>query len=344
MRALRYDEFRGPLQVVDVAQPSPSPAGVVVRVGATGVCRSDWHGWQGNDPDIALPHVPGHELAGTVEGVGAHVQTWKVGDRVTVPFVCACGTCPRCLAGDQQVCDHQTQPGFTHWGSFAELVALDNADVNLVALPEQMSFATAAALGCRYSTSFRAVVHQGRVRPGEWVAVHGCGGVGLSAIQIATALGARVLAVDVSAGALELATAQGAEGIVDARGLDPAEVAAAVQHATDGGAHVSVDALGSGPTCAGSVLSLRPRGRHIQVGLLPATTVVPMDRVVARELELYGSHGMPAHAYPELLALVADGRLHPERLVTREIGLGEAGEALRTVGSTPGITVITDFS
>jgi D-arabinose 1-dehydrogenase-like Zn-dependent alcohol dehydrogenase len=344
MRALQYDDFKGPLRVVDVPAPSPTPAGVVVRVGATGVCRSDWHGWRGHDPDITLPHVPGHELAGTVEAVGPDIHNWYVGDRVTVPFVCACGSCPRCVAGDQQVCDNQTQPGFTHWGSFAELVALDNADVNLVALPDDMPFSTAAALGCRYSTSYRAVVHQGRVQPGEWVAVHGCGGVGLSAVQIAVALGARVIGIDVAIGALELATQFGAEAAVDAEGFDARAVAAAVRDRTDGGAHVSIDALGSRYTCQASVLSLRPRGRHIQVGLLPKGVVVPMQRVIAQELEILGSHGMPAHAYPELLELVSSGRLRPDLLVTREIGLTEAAEALRTVGGTPGITVITQFS
>src|SRR3954454_21995865 len=184
MRALCFESFGGPLTVRDLPAPDPAPDGVVVEVAASGICRSDWHGWQGHDPDIVLPHVPGHELAGTVEAVGSEVRNWSVGDRVTVPFVCACGRCEQCLAGDQQVCARQTQPGFPHWGSFAELVALDNADVNLVALPEGMAFATAAALGCRYSTSFRAVVAQGRLVEGEWLAVHGCGGVGLSAVHI----------------------------------------------------------------------------------------------------------------------------------------------------------------
>jgi D-arabinose 1-dehydrogenase-like Zn-dependent alcohol dehydrogenase len=343
MRALLYDEFRGPLRVVDVPSPTPSPAGVVVRVGATGVCRSDWHGWQGQDPDIVLPHVPGHELAGTVEAVGSDVRSWRVGDRVTVPFVCACGSCPQCLAGDHQVCARQTQPGFSHWGSFAELVALDMADVNLVALPDDVPFSVAAALGCRYSTAFRAVVQQGRVRPGEWVAVHGCGGVGLSAIQVAVDRGARVVAVDVSVAALDLAKRLGAEITLDVGDTDAAGVADAVRAFTQGGVHVSLDALGSVATCAASVLSLRPRGRHVQVGLLPRSTVVPMDRVVALELEIYGSHGMAAHGFPELLALVAAGRLRPDLLVTREIGLDEAADALRTVGTAPGITVITSF-
>jgi D-arabinose 1-dehydrogenase-like Zn-dependent alcohol dehydrogenase len=343
VRALVFSSYGGPLTVEEVADPVPSPGGVVVQVGATGVCRSDWHAWQGHDEDIVLPHVPGHELAGTVAAVGPLVTSWQVGDRVTVPFVCACGRCASCLAGDHQVCSAQTQPGFTHWGSFAELVALDAADVNLVALPDDMSFATAASLGCRYATAFRAVVQQGRVRPGEWVAVHGCGGVGLSAVQVAVAAGAQVVAVDVSAAALSLASSLGAAAVVDASSAD---VVSAVREATGGGAALSLDALGSPETCVDSVLCLRPRGRHVQVGLLPPTAgrpLVPMERVVALELELLGSHGMAAHDYPSMLALVAAGRLRPDLLVTREIGLNEAGPALAEVGRTPGITVVTSF-
>ncbi len=337
MRALVFDVYGGPLAVREVPDPVAPPGGVVVRVGATGVCRSDWHGWQGHDPDIALPHVPGHELAGTISAVGAGVLQWNVGDRVTVPFINACGQCPRCLQGDQQVCDAQRQPGFTHWGSFAELVALDAADLNLVAVPAGMSFATAASLGCRYATSYRAVVQQGRVAAGEWVAVHGCGGVGLSAVQIAVALGARVVAVDVSPEALAMATSLGAEHVV--RG----NVVAQVLDLTAGGAHVSLDALGSQETCANSVRCLRPRGRHVQVGLLPDDPVVPMGRALALELELIGSHGLAAHSYPPLMELIAQGVLRPELLVTRELSLDDAAEALAQVGRHPGIAVITSL-
>jgi D-arabinose 1-dehydrogenase-like Zn-dependent alcohol dehydrogenase len=346
MRALVYESFGGPMVVREEPAPTAAPGGVVIRVGASGVCRSDWHGWQGHDPDISLPHVPGHELAGTVEAVGAGVRGWQVGARVTVPFVCACGRCARCAAGDQQVCEHQTQPGFTHWGSFAELVSIEAADVNLVALPDALSFAVAASLGCRYGTAFRAVVHQGKVRPGEWVAVHGCGGVGLSAVQVAVAAGARVVALDVAPGALALARELGAQETVDSRGLDTAAVAGVVQTVTAGGAHLSLDALGSPGTCVGSVSCLRARGRHVQVGLLPpelGRPEVPMDRVVALELELLGSHGMPAHAYPEMLGLIASGRLQPERLITRDLALDEAGAAFADLGAVPGIAVVTRF-
>ncbi|MFF2521380.1 alcohol dehydrogenase catalytic domain-containing protein [Streptomyces liangshanensis] len=342
MRAVVFEEF-GSLPVVrDVADPVPPPSGAVVRVGATGLCRSDWHGWRGHDDGISLPHVPGHELAGRVVALDSAVANWKVGDRVTVPFVCACGRCPACAAGDQQVCERQEQPGFTHWGSFAEYVPVHEADVNLVALPEEMSYVTAASLGCRFATAYRAVVTRGRARPGEWVAVHGCGGVGLSAVMIAVAAGARVVAVDVSAGALRLAEGFGAEAGVDASG-GAAATAAAVREVTGGGAQVSLDALGAEATCRASVECLRRRGRHVQVGLVPAGGfAVPMGRVVALELDLLGSHGMAAHAYPVMMEQVRSGRLRPDLLVREVIGLDAAPAALAAMGegSGAGMTVI----
>lgn len=347
MRAVVFEEYGRPAEVREVADPRPAEHGVVVRVEATGLCRSDWHGWQGHDPDITLPHVPGHELAGVVEAAGARVTRWRPGDRVTVPFVCACGTCAACAAGDQQVCERQTQPGFTHWGSFAQYVALDHADVNLVAVPEEMSYATAASLGCRFATAFRAVVQQGRTAAGEWVAVHGCGGVGLSAVMIAAACGARVVAVDVSPGALELAREFGAAACVDATRVP--DTAAEIRDLTGGGAQVSLDALGSPGTCAASVNSLRRRGRHVQVGLLPSadgTTPVPMARAIALELELLGSHGMAAHTYPAMLELVRSGAVRPDRLVTAAIPLDAAPRALAEMGNAPaaGVTVVEPWS
>jgi D-arabinose 1-dehydrogenase-like Zn-dependent alcohol dehydrogenase len=344
MRAVVFEQYGGVAAVRDVPDPAPADHGVVVQVEATGLCRSDWHGWVGHDESIALPHVPGHELAGRVVALGAGVQRWRRGDRVTVPFVCACGSCAQCVTGNQQICDRQTQPGFSGWGSFAELVALDHADVNLVALPDSLDAVAAASLGCRFATAYRAVLDRGRAGPGEWVAVHGCGGVGLSAVQVAVAAGARVVAVDLSPAALELASRLGAEVLIDVGDVE--DVARAVRLATGGGAHVSLDALGSAATLGASVRSLRKRGRHVQVGLLPPSLgepPVPMSRVIFHELEILGSHGMAAHRYPEMLALVTSGRLRPDLLVTSHVGLDGAGPALMAmdaVGRGPGVTVV----
>jgi len=313
---------------------------------ATGVCRSDWHGWQGHDPDIRLPHVPGHELAGVIEAVGRAVTRWKPGARVTVPFVSGCGACPQCRSGNHQVCDRQFQPGFTHWGSFAEYVGIHYADINLVALPETLDFTTAASLGCRFVTSFRAVVDQGRVSGGQWVAVHGCGGVGLSAIMIACALGANVVAVDIADDKLALARSLGAAATVNAAKV--ADVVEAVLEITGGGAHVSLDALGHPATCFNSISNLRKRGRHIQVGLMlgeHSLPQIPMGKVIGNELEILGSHGMQAHRYDAMMAMIQSGRLAPEKLVGRKISLEQSIEALTGMDrfEAVGVTVVDRF-
>ena len=341
MRAALYRQFRGPVTIEDVQDPAPEPDGVVVRVEATGLCRSDWHGWMGHDPDIALPHVPGHELAGTVVAIGPEVTRWSVGDRVTVPFVAGCGECEACRGGDEQVCERQFQPGFTAWGSFAEFVALRYADGNLVAIPNGIDAVTASTLGCRFATAFRAVVDQGRVAPDEWVAVHGSGGAGLAAIMIAKAYGARVIAIDPDENAREFARSLGATALGD--NLTPAMLLPAIAEVTDGGPHLSLDAIGNAAVVGTSIESLRRRGRHVQIGLLPENqAVIPMAAVIARELEILGSHGMQARRYPEMMEMILDGRLDPGRLVTRTILLSEVTTALPEMGisQTPGVTVI----
>lgn len=342
MRALVLDSARSRPEVRDVPEPSAPDGGVVVRVVATGLCRSDWHAWAGHDDGVAFPHVPGHELAGEIVEVGSGVGRWQVGDRVTVPFVAGCGTCEWCLAGDAQVCPDQEQPGFTYWGSFAERVVVHAADTNVVRVPESVDFATAAGLGCRFATAYRALVGRARVAEGEWVTVVGAGGVGLSSVMIARALGARVIAVDRNAEALAVATDLGAEHVLLADGRD---VPAAVAELTGGGSHVAVDAVGSEQTCTDAILSLRRRGRLAQVGLLPSIEGhprMPMERVIGWELDLLGSHGMAAADYPGMMALIEQGALRPQRLIERTIGLEEAAELLPVFDSATlaGMTII----
>jgi D-arabinose 1-dehydrogenase-like Zn-dependent alcohol dehydrogenase len=342
MKAVMYQEYGALPVLADVPEPRCPEDGVVISVRATGVCRSDWHAWKGLDP-VRLPHVPGHEFAGVVARVGAGVRHWKSGDRVTVPFVCGCGRCAWCKSGEAQVCPAQTQPGFTGPGSFAEQVAIHGADTNLVRLPESVDFVTAASLGCRFATAFRAVMTHGRIGSGDWLAVHGCGGVGLSAVMIGAALGGRVIAVDLSAAALERASRLGAEAVVNASST--ADVAATIRDLTGGGAHVSIDAFGSPELAMASVRSLRRRGRHVQAGLLlgpSSQPPLPMDLVVSQELEIYGSHGMPASGYPAMLNMIEDGTLRPRDLVGQVIGLEDAGAALAAMEhpSVTGMTVV----
>lgn len=345
MKAAVFEEFAQPLTIQSVPDPICHADGVIIRVEANGICRSDWHGWMGHDPDVKLPHVPGHELAGVVVEVGQDVRRWKKDDRVTVPFAVGCGYCGECLSGHQHICDHHFQPGFTAWGSFAQYVAIRYADVNVVKLPDMIGFVEAASLGCRFITSFRAVVAQGRLSAGEWVVIHGCGGIGLSAIMIANAMGANVIGVDIKEDKLAFAQSVGAIHALNGKDYHLIE---AIHDLTGGGAHLSLDALGSTITCRNSIASLRKRGRHVQVGLMVAeheNPPIPMGQVIAKELELIGSHGMQAHQYSPMLEMIVQKKLEPHKLIGKTVSLEESIVELPLMDTFQGagVTVINQF-
>lgn len=343
MRAAVYERFGGDIVVCEVSEPSPAPGELVVEVLAVGLCRSDYHGWHGTDPDIVCPHVGGHEFVGRVVAVGSGVSRFREGQRVVAPFVCGCGECEPCRLGQHQVCRRQEQPGFTRWGAFAQLCTVPYAEVNATLVPESVSDEAAALVGCRVSTAYRGVVERGRLASGEVLAVHGCGGVGLAAVALGKAKGATVVAVDISPEALALAAALGADIAIDASGID--DVGAAVHEAT-GGAHVAVDCLGHAATARNSVLGLRALGRHVQIGLFPAAMAeFAISRVIRDELEVLGVHGLSASRFREVLALMHDGSLDPSAMITRRISLDEVPAALPAMGgfSSPGVTVVTDL-
>ena len=347
MKAAIFERFAAPTEVRDLPEPDCPPDGALVRVQACGVCRSDWHAWHGSDPDVAVPHVGGHEFAGVVERVGRQVQRVRPGDRVTAPFILSCGACPTCRGGDPTACDRQDVIGFTRWGSFAEWVAVPRADFNVVALPDGLSAVAAAGMGCRVTTAFRALADRARLAPGEWLAVHGCGGVGLSAVALGAAMGARVLAVDVDAAALDRAKALGATRTLDASGVD--EVGHAVRDLTDGGAQVSLDALGITETFRNSVYGLAKLGRHVQIGMPLETHAAPsvplLELVYARQIAILGTRGMAAGRFDALFAMISGGRFDPARLVERTIPLTGVADALKAMDgyTSPGVTVIDRF-
>lgn len=342
MRAVYFTEFNGPISIAELPVPRAGANSVVIKVAATGLCRSDWHGYVGHDADIKLPHVPGHEFSGTIFEIGTNVKKFKVGDRVAVPFVHGCGECEYCISGRAQVCPSQTQAGFTHHGSFAEYVLVENGDFNLVSLPDDIDFNTAAALGCRFATSFRGLVDRAQVRAGQFVAIYGCGGIGLSALLIARAFGARVICVDINENSLHQAKSLGAEFVINSRSEDPVSKIVSI---TNGGAEISIDALGSQSTSNQSVLSLRRNGKHLQLGLLltpDGATPIPMARAIAYELDIMGSHGMAAVDYPKMLALISSGKLAPHQLITNEVDLETGARELARMGENKGtgVTII----
>lgn len=341
MKAAVYEQFRGPIAVVDVPDPQPAPGEVIVEILAVGLCRSDYHGWHGTDPDIVCPHVGGHEFVGRVVAVGSAVTRWREGDRVVAPFVNGCGECEPCRLGQHQVCRRQEQPGFTRWGAFAEYTSIPFADVNAVRVPETIGDEAAALVGCRVSTAYRGVVERGRLAAGEVLCIYGCGGVGLAAVAMGRALGAQVVAVDIAPDALALAGRLGADVLVDGRDHD--DVPAFV-HGLTGGAHVSVDCLGHAATAASSVLSLRALGRHVQIGLFPSATAdFPVSRVIRDELEVLGVHGLSASRFHEVFGLMQEGRLDPAAMITQRLTLADIPAALPAMGqfAQPGVQVVT---
>jgi D-arabinose 1-dehydrogenase-like Zn-dependent alcohol dehydrogenase len=334
------------LALRNVPEPEPGPLGALIRVQANGVCRSDWHAWIGDIPRN-YPMIIGHEMAGVVEEVAPGVTRFKKGDRVVVPFSGSDGTCEHCLAGWSHLCNNALIPGRSYPGGYAEYVGITLADRNLVALPEEISFAEGAALGCRFMTSFHGLVDRAEIKAGEWVVVYGCGGIGLSAINIASALGCRVIGVDINPANLELARAMGAEFIIDSRQGKPVD---AVVELTRGGAHVSVDALGIAQTCADGIQSLRKGGRHLQIGITTKHDAgwikLPVDLMVYKELKVIGTLGMAPHRYDAMVPLIVQGKLQPGRMINREISLSEVESVFEamTRSANNGTFVVTRFA
>ena len=350
MKAALLVATNEPLVVQEVPDPELSNDGVIIHIEACGICRTDWHLWKGHWDWIGVqsrfPLILGHEMAGTIVAVGPNTKRFAVGERVLAPFHYSCGLCDRCQAGLQNLCLDPMFPGSNIDGGFGELVSVPHADVNLLHLPDNIESATASALGCRFMTAFHAVVELGSIRPGETIAIFGCGGVGLSAVMLAAAAGATVIAVDIDAAKLEKAKSIGASFTVDASDGDASE---AVREITHGGANVAVDALGIESTVVGGIRSLAARGRHIQVGLSTAAergmVAIPTDLIVAKELQILGSHGMPRPRYAELIAMVAAGTVRPDLLIGQRLPIEDVTDVLDSMTSfeNQGFSVITSW-
>jgi len=350
MRAIQMSAVGAPLRLVEVETPEPGRRDAVIEVLACGICRSDWHLWQGDwsweGIGVELPRILGHEASGLVRSIGADVATVVPGMRVCVPFHEACGRCTTCLSGATHRCPHADYIGSSHDGAFAQFARIPNADVNCIPLPDAVDPVAAAAMGCRYMTAYHAVVHRARAQGGEWAAVYGCGGLGLSLVQILAALGVQTVAIDIDDAKLELARRVGAVHTLHAARGDPA---AAVLELTAGGAHASFDALGSSVTFRNGIDSLRPGGRHVQVGLTTqddaGASSIPLDQITFREIDILGSIGNPVHTYPELLSLVARGTLRPRDIVTAELKLDDVPAAIERMSDfgLTGIVVVSRF-
>ncbi|MCF6159346.1 MAG: alcohol dehydrogenase [wastewater metagenome] len=350
MKAAVMTQFREPLEIQELPDPTPGPHDAVIRVEGCGVCRSDWHVWQGDwkwiGVEVNLPLVMGHEFGGVVEAVGTEVRNFRPGDRVTVPFHMSCGHCEYCYRGRSNLCPAHGVVGVNFHGGYGQLVLIPDASVNLVRLPDEVDSLSAAAIGCRYMTAYHGVVDRIKIQPGEWAVVFGIGGVGISAVQIASSLGAQVVAVSTKYEKLTLARNEGAVITINASADDPVAV---IKDVTRGGADVTIDAFGSSKTTIPAIRSLKRGGRHLQLGLTSkqeqGIIPLPVDAMVLQEIEFIGSLGCPVTSYPGLLALIARGKLNPKRLVKNTITADKINQVLSSMTNfaTTGFHVITDW-
>ncbi|XVH33438.1 zinc-dependent alcohol dehydrogenase family protein (plasmid) [Haloferacaceae archaeon DSL9] len=353
MRGAVLKEYGEPLEIEERETPDPGPDEVLVETEACGICRSDWHAWQGDygwleGGKVPCGHILGHEPAGTIVAAGDDVVNYSEGDQVVLPFNIVCGKCNRCRNGDSHMCENVVHYGFeVQPGAFCDQIRVPNADFNLARIPEGLRPVDMAALGCRYVTSYHAMVDRAQVEPGEWVAVHGCGGIGLSVINIATALGGNVIAVDLQDEKLELATDMGAVATVN--GADIGDVPGEIEDITDGGADLSVDALGIEETCRNSINSVKTMGRHMQLGITTAEEQgmvnLPVDAMLHEEIDFLTAKGMPPHRYDEIFRMMETGKLTPQKLVTKEVNLEDVSDRLDAMTNfdVQGIEVITEF-
>lgn len=335
---MRAAVFHGPgtgIRLEDVPDPKAGAGQVVVRVAACGICHTDLHYLDhGVATGKAPPIILGHEITGVIEEAGA--DGWRRGDRVLVPSTWACRRCRSCRQGRETLCERLVMPGNHADGGFARLVAVPAAEC--VRLPETVPIVEASVVADALSTAYHAVADRGRPRPGEWAAVFGCGGVGLSVVQCAVAAGARVIAVDVRERSLALARAFGAAETIDARSVPSVEKE--IRKRTDGGVPLAFEVIGNPRTLAQAFGSLRRGGRLCAVGYCPEEVPVPFSKVMFFEQEILGSLGCPRANYPAVLSLVERGILKAEPLVTARVPLADigrgldllrAGEGLRTV-------------
>jgi len=337
VRAAVFHGANQPVTIQDIPTPEPVAGELLVRVAGCGVCHTDLHYVDHGTPTFKPPPlVLGHEVAGTVAEVGADVTEFEVGDPVLLAAVMSCGRCEACRIGRENLCENGIMLGNHADGGYAEYVVAPARDV--FHLPPEIPVVEGSIIADAITTPYHAVVNRGQVTPGDWVVVVGCGGVGLNVVQMAAAVGAQVVAVDLSERKLEWAAKLGAVAVVNASGND--RVDKEVRHLTGGGAHVAFEVVGRANTQEAALSSLRTGGRLVLVGYSPEKMSLNAGRVMFRELEVMGSLGCRPVDYPRVIELVRQGRIRLEPLVTHRFALDDIGEAFETLRAGEAIRAV----
>ena len=344
MKAAVFREVNKPMEIEEVTVSKPGPREVLIRTKAAGICHSDMHFFNGSYPG-KLPMVLGHESAGVVEQVGSDVHYVQPGDHVITCLSVFCGHCDQCLTGHLSLCQepemsrgkeeeprisHNDQPltPFAQLGSFAEMMLVH--EHALVKVREDMPMDRAALIGCGVTTGIGAVIHTASVEPGSTVAVIGCGGIGLSAINGAALAGAsRIIAVDMVASKLELARKFGATDLVDASDGKAIEN---VRELTGGGVHYSFEAIGLKATAEQAFRMLRPGGTATVIGMIPPGQMVELHGVdFLAEKKIQGSM-MGSNRFrvdmPRFVDFYLQGKLHLDDMISNRIALSDINEGM----------------
>ncbi len=334
MKAAVFHGTGKPLAIEEVPTPEPGPGEVLVKVAACGVCHTDLHYLDHGVPTFKKPPlILGHETSGNVAAVGAGVEKWKEGDQVLLPAVYGCGQCVMCRNGRENICENMVMFGNNVDGGYAEYILAPAKDMFL--LPDEIPLIEGCIIADAVTTPYHAVVNRGEVKPGDRVVVFGCGGIGINVVQMAAAMGARVIAVDLSDEKLEWASKLGAAETINPAGIE--RIDKTIRKMTDGGVNIAFEAIGLPETQEQAFACLRPGGRFVVVGFSSKPMQLNTGRTMYLEMDVIGSLGCPAAEYPRVLALVQQGKIKVKELVTAQFPLDKINDAFDTLRRGEGI-------
>ncbi len=334
MKAAVFYAAGEPLRIEEIPTPVPAEGQALIKVAACGLCHTDLHYTDHGVPTFKKPPlVLGHEVAGTVASLAGAADGWQEGDRVLLPAVYGCGQCDMCRVGRENICARMVMFGNNVDGGYAEYILAPTKD--LIPLAEDIPLVEGSIIADAVTTPYHAVVNRGQVRPGDNVVVFGCGGIGLNLVQMAAAVGANVIAVDIVDEKLDWARRLGAQATLNPSNVE--RVDKELRKLTGGGADVGFEAIGNPSTQEQTFASLRTGGRFVVVGYSSKPMTLDSGRVMYREMEIIGSLGCRAVDYPRVLDLVRQGKIKVQELVTDRYPLEDINAGLDALRQGKGI-------
>ncbi|MEW6455607.1 MAG: zinc-binding dehydrogenase [Acidobacteriota bacterium] len=324
MKAAIFYGPNQPLKIEEFPTPELKRDEVFIKIRACGVCHTDLHYIDHGVPTFKKPPlILGHEPSGIVEKVGEDVKEFKPGDKVLIPAVLTCGYCEYCRTGRENICRNMIMLGNNIDGAYAEYIAAPAKDI--FHLPDEIPLEEGAVIADAVSTPYHAVKNRANIKPGDVVVVFGCGGVGINVVQLASAMGAIVVAVDVKESKLEWAKKFGAYEIVNASKVE--DLAKTLRKMTGGGADVAIEAIGNPKTMEIAFNSLKSGGRLVVIGYSDQNLCLNAGRIMFREMEVMGSLGCRPVDYPKIIELAKIGKIKIKELVTHKFPLSQINDA-----------------